>query len=63
MGSASTMLMCMNYLASLGFLGRDELLALGFYNPLKIIAIEPGAVRGEGRMQYDEATQRFRCGG
>jgi N-acetylglucosamine-6-phosphate deacetylase len=56
-GSASTMLRCMNFLASLGFLSLDEMLELGYYNPLKIIGVKPEAVRGKGRLEHD-ATRR-----
>ena len=58
-GSASTMLRCMNFLASLGFLGLDEMLQLGYYNPLKIIGVKPEALRGEGRLEYDATSRAF----
>jgi hypothetical protein len=47
----------MNFLASLGFLSFDEMVQLGYYNPLKIIGAKPEAVRGAGRLEYD-ATRR-----
>lgn len=40
-GSSSTMIDCMNYLLSLELLELDELLNLGFYNPLRLIDIDP----------------------
>jgi N-acetylglucosamine-6-phosphate deacetylase len=38
-GSSSTMIECMNYLLSQELLETDELLDLGFYNPLRLINI------------------------
>ena len=40
-GSSSTMLQCMNYLASLRLLDLEDLIQIGFYNPLRIIGAEP----------------------
>jgi N-acetylglucosamine-6-phosphate deacetylase len=44
-GSASTMVQCMNHLASLAILRLEELEAVGFHNPLRIIGLGPDAVR------------------
>ena len=40
-GSSATMLRCMNHLASLDLLRPEELIAMGFYNPLKLIGLAP----------------------
>lgn len=40
-GSSSTMLQCMNYLASLRLLDFEDLMQIGFYNPLRIIGADP----------------------
>lgn len=44
-GSSATMLQCMNQLARLKLVSRDELIAMGFYNPLKLIGIEPASIQ------------------
>lgn len=40
-GSGSTMLQCMNYLASLRLLTLEELMQVGYTNPLKLIGAQP----------------------
>ena len=44
-GSSATMVVCMNRLASLGILGIDELITVGFHNPLRLIGVSPADVR------------------
>ena len=39
-GSSSTMMDCMNHLASLKLMSADELVEAGFYNPLRLIGID-----------------------
>ena len=58
-GSAATMLQCMNYLASLELLSKDELLALGFYNPLKLLEMEPSAIQPGKELFFDERRNVF----
>jgi N-acetylglucosamine-6-phosphate deacetylase len=58
-GSSFTMLQCMNHLASLGLLALDELLTVGFYNPLHIIGVDAAALRATSTLGYDRASQRF----
>jgi N-acetylglucosamine-6-phosphate deacetylase len=43
-GSWATMLECMNHLASLELVSSDELITMGFYNPLKLIGMSPDEV-------------------
>lgn len=43
-GSSSTMIECMNNLRSLKILDRKELLDVGFYNPLRLIQVDPDSV-------------------
>ncbi|MFC1637012.1 N-acetylglucosamine-6-phosphate deacetylase [Planctomycetota bacterium] len=58
-GSSAMMLDCMNHLASLDLVSTDELVAMGFYNPLKLIGLKPDRV-GRGRSIYfDEASKVF----
>lgn len=43
-GSSSTMIECMNYLASLKFVEEKDLLEMGFYNPLRQIGLDEEAI-------------------
>ena len=58
-GSSATMIQCMNHLASLGLLGLDELSAVGFANPLRLIGIGPDALAARGKLSYTAATGTF----
>lgn len=58
-GSSSTMLECMNYLRSLDLLTFEELLDVGFYNPLQLIDVDPGSLKKERSIAYDEETETF----
>ncbi|HUW18719.1 MAG TPA: amidohydrolase family protein [Sedimentisphaerales bacterium] len=58
-GSSATMLQCMNYLASLKLLSPEQLLALGFYNPLKLLGLEPDAIQSTDQLFFDEQKQVF----
>lgn len=56
-GSSATMLECMNYLASLKLAGPDELIAMGFYNPLKLIGLGARDVAQGRSVWFDEKRQ------
>jgi N-acetylglucosamine-6-phosphate deacetylase len=58
-GSSATMLDCINYLASLDLLNQEDLLKVGFYNPLKLIDIDPSVIQGPISLAYDETQQKF----
>jgi N-acetylglucosamine-6-phosphate deacetylase len=58
-GSSATMLECMNYLASLRLLTLDELLEVGFYNPLRLIGIDSEIVVGKSSLVYDKDRDEF----
>jgi len=58
-GSSATMLQGMNYLASLNLLSRDELVAMGFYNPLKLIGLDVDDVAKERDILFDESRRVF----
>jgi N-acetylglucosamine-6-phosphate deacetylase len=61
-GSSAMMLDCVNHLASLDLASFDELMAMGFYNPLKLIGLSPKDV-GQGRdVYYDEENKAFYFG-
>jgi N-acetylglucosamine-6-phosphate deacetylase len=57
-GSSVTMLDCMNFLSSLELLSVEELLNVGFYNPLNLIHTDPESISGTG-LKYDEAAKEF----
>lgn len=58
-GSSATMLQCMNHLASLDLVGTDELLAMGFDNPLKLIGLGPDDVAQARDIWFDEEHKIF----
>ena len=58
-GSSATMLQCMNYLASLKLASIDELIAMVFYNPLKLVGLKPEDVVGEQDIYFDEKRLVF----
>ena len=58
-GSSATMLDCMNYLASLGFLTVEELVRMGYHNPLDLIGVDGGEVRGGREVLFDEGKMEF----
>lgn len=58
-GSSATMLDCMNHLASLHLVGSDDLMAMAFYNPLRLIGIEPSQLPTEPKVRFDEEQSRF----
>jgi N-acetylglucosamine-6-phosphate deacetylase len=58
-GSSATMLQCMNHLASLGLLSADELLAVGFFNPLSLIGVSPTDIQAESELLWDDSTATF----
>jgi N-acetylglucosamine-6-phosphate deacetylase len=58
-GSSATMLQCMNHLASLDLVGCDELLAMGFDNPLALIGLDPGDVARGRDILFDKEHKIF----
>jgi N-acetylglucosamine-6-phosphate deacetylase len=59
-GSSATLLQCMNHLASLGFLSLEELLTVGFYNPLRLLGLDPVQLPpSEVKLAFDEALCQF----
>jgi N-acetylglucosamine-6-phosphate deacetylase len=58
-GSAATMLQCVNHLASLHLVGPDELIAMGFYNPLKLIGLGPDDVAPAQNVWLDREREVF----
>jgi N-acetylglucosamine-6-phosphate deacetylase len=58
-GSSSTMLECMNHLASMDLVSSDELIAMGFHNPLKLIGLGPEDVVQARNVRFDEEGMVF----
>jgi len=58
-GSSATMLECMNWLASLKLAWPDELIAVGFYNPLKLIGLSAKDITQDSKIWLDEKQQAF----
>jgi N-acetylglucosamine-6-phosphate deacetylase len=61
-GSSSTMIDCMNYLARLRLLSAEELVRVGCYNPLRLIGLDVEAVRPMRVVLFDEQAGRFAFG-
>jgi len=58
-GSSSTMLECMNRLASLNVVSADELVLMAFENPLKLIGLGREDVAEAANMRFDEENNVF----
>jgi N-acetylglucosamine-6-phosphate deacetylase len=58
-GSSATMLVCMNHLASLGLLTLEEMEQVGYFNPLRLIGVDPRAIRSPNQLAYDDARAQF----
>ena len=58
-GSSATMFQCMNHLASLDILSLDDMLTVGFHNPLALIHAKPADLRAGGAVTYDPSARKF----
>jgi N-acetylglucosamine-6-phosphate deacetylase len=58
-GSSATMLQCVNHLASLKLATRDELVAMAFHNPLKLIGTSPKDVARGRDITFEDHLQAF----
>ena len=58
-GSSATMVQCMTHLVSLGIVSLDELLQVGFFNPLRLIGAPPASVPAGPGMCFDPVARRF----
>ena len=59
-GSSATMLQCINHLASLNLATPDELIDMAFYNPLKLIGVDPQEIAAGGpNISFDENQNLF----
>lgn len=43
-GSSATLRECTDYLAKLGIVGEDEIIAMTFYNPLRLVGIDSSEI-------------------
>jgi N-acetylglucosamine-6-phosphate deacetylase len=58
-GSSYTLLRCMNVLAGLGCFNLEEMMAMGFDNPLKLLGIGAETLRGKAEIVFDAVRGRF----
>jgi len=58
-GSSATMLECVNYLASLGFLTPEEIIQVAYTNPLKAIGVDPASIKTGVEYIWDETKKEF----
>lgn len=58
-GSSATILKCINHLASLELVSPDELIAMGFYNPLRLIGMTAEDVAEGRELRFDEKRRAF----
>ena len=58
-GSSASMLQCMNHLASLDLVGTEELLAMGFDNPLALVDLCPDDVANARDISFDKEHKIF----
>ncbi|UCE99776.1 MAG: amidohydrolase family protein [Planctomycetota bacterium] len=58
-GSSATIIKCMNYLASLNLVTADELIAMGFYNPLRLISVNAKHIAKGRPICFDEKRNLF----
>jgi N-acetylglucosamine-6-phosphate deacetylase len=56
-GSSATMLQCMNWLASLRLVSPTELAAMSFYNPLRLIGLDPEDVTLGPTICFDQRQE------
>jgi N-acetylglucosamine-6-phosphate deacetylase len=63
-GSSYSLLKCMNHLAGLGFFTLEELLQVGFHNPLCLLGVQPEEIAASGRsLVFDEERHIFTAQG
>lgn len=58
-GSSYIMIDCMNYLASIQLLSLEQMIQLGFYNPLQLLNIDPASIKSDFSIGYDTFKKRF----
>jgi len=58
-GSSATILDCMNHLASLNLVNTDQLLKMGFENPLRLIGLSKRDCAAQDNVCYNERTKTF----
>ncbi len=58
-GSSATMLHCMNHLSYLNMFSLDQMIAVGFKNPLKLIGLTSSDVCGQAKLYFNDDQMRF----
>jgi N-acetylglucosamine-6-phosphate deacetylase len=58
-GSSATLLQCINHLAGLGFASEEDLIRVGFTNPLRLMGLEPDSIPATPGLYFNPAASRF----
>ncbi|MEA2012566.1 MAG: amidohydrolase family protein [Verrucomicrobiota bacterium] len=58
-GSSSTMLECMNFLASTDIMSLEELIQVAYYNPLRLINVDPAEILSPASLSYNPEKRKF----
>jgi N-acetylglucosamine-6-phosphate deacetylase len=58
-GSSSNIFKCMNWLASLDLVSLDDLIKMGFSNPLKLIGVDKKDLAESRKIWFDETRLQF----
>jgi N-acetylglucosamine-6-phosphate deacetylase len=58
-GSSATMLQCVNYLASLNLFSPEDIIHMGFTNPLKMINLDKSELTSSNGYKFDATTRQF----
>ena len=58
-GSSATMIECMNYLAGLDILTAQQLIKVGFDNPLGLMNIDKNTIDSDSAVEWNESNKKF----
>jgi N-acetylglucosamine-6-phosphate deacetylase len=59
-GSSSNMIKCMNHLSSIGFLSEEDMWNLGYFNPLRLLEIDPKYfLNFSCKVSFDKQINKF----
>ncbi len=58
-GSSATILVCVNYLASLDFLSPNDIVKLAFSNPLKMIGVPESSISSKTQYEWNPEKKQF----
>lgn len=58
-GSSATMLQCVNYLASLDLFQPEDIIRMGYTNPLNMLNLDPNKLSSASSYKFDAQTKQF----